>query len=113
MAKIGLGLQGGGGLGAYQLGVIEALSEQRLSPLVVSGVSIGVVNNADVFCAPCQRNLFKRLRTIWRDFSRSRISFGGLPLDDLIAALGNPAMYLPGVDYPFVWQWADAGGSGG
>ena len=104
MATIGLSLQGGGALGAYQLGVIEALSEKRLSPLVVSGVSIGAVNAA-VLCAPRQRDPIDSLRGIWHDFSRPSMPLAGLPIDDLIAALGNPSMYSPRVDYPFAWQW--------
>ena len=37
----GLVLQGGGALGAFELGVIEWLLDNEISPDVVSGVSIG------------------------------------------------------------------------
>ena len=40
----GLVLQGGGALGAFELGVIEWLLDNRISPDVVSGVSIGAIN---------------------------------------------------------------------
>ena len=91
MNTIGLSLQGGGELGAYQLGVVEALSEIRLDPVVVSGMSIGAVNAATL-CAPQGRDAIESLRGIWDDLSRPSISFAGLPFNDLIAALGNPAM---------------------
>ena len=40
----GLVLQGGGALGAFELGVIEWLMDHGISPNVVSGVSIGAIN---------------------------------------------------------------------
>ena len=43
---IGLVLQGGGALGAYQAGVYQALHEAGLEPDWVAGVSIGAVNSA-------------------------------------------------------------------
>ena len=43
---IGLVLQGGGALGAYQAGVYQALHEAGLEPDWVAGVSIGSVNAA-------------------------------------------------------------------
>jgi len=43
---IGLVLQGGGALGAYQAGVYQALHEAGLEPDWVAGVSIGAVNAA-------------------------------------------------------------------
>jgi predicted acylesterase/phospholipase RssA len=43
---IALLLQGGGALGAYQAGVYQALSEARLQPNWVAGISIGAINAA-------------------------------------------------------------------
>ena len=40
----GLVLQGGGALGAFELGVIEWLLDNQITPDVVSGVSIGAIN---------------------------------------------------------------------
>ncbi|MGL5756329.1 MAG: patatin-like phospholipase family protein [Paraclostridium sp.] len=44
--KIGLVLSGGGGKGAYELGVWKALKEMKLDPYikVFSGTSIGAFN---------------------------------------------------------------------
>ena len=49
MAITGLVLQGGGALGAFELGVVECLLENGIAPDVVSGVSIGAIN-ATVLC---------------------------------------------------------------
>ena len=43
---IGLVLQGGGALGAYQAGVYQALHEAGLEPDWVAGMSIGAINSA-------------------------------------------------------------------
>ncbi len=44
--QVVLVLQGGGALGAYQLGVIEALHESGIEPAWVIGTSIGAINAA-------------------------------------------------------------------
>jgi NTE family protein len=41
MSKIGLVLQGGGALGAYEYGAVTRLVEFRWQPVAVTGVSIG------------------------------------------------------------------------
>jgi len=70
--RIALVLQGGGALGAYQAGVIEALSEHGLMPDWVVGTSIGAINAAIVVGnEPALR--VQRLREFWtalkhRDF---------------------------------------------
>ncbi len=43
---VGLLLQGGGALGAYQAGVYEGLHEAGLEPDWIAGVSIGSINAA-------------------------------------------------------------------
>ncbi len=44
--RIALVLQGGGALGAYQAGVYEALSESRIEPDWIAGISIGGIDAA-------------------------------------------------------------------
>src|SRR5437660_10919786 len=44
--RIALVLQGGGALGAYQVGVYQALHEAGLEPDWVIGTSIGAINGA-------------------------------------------------------------------
>jgi NTE family protein len=61
---IGLVLQGGGALGAYQAGVYQALHEAGLEPDWVVGVSIGAVNSAIIAGNPPERRL-ERLEEFW------------------------------------------------
>ena len=68
-------LQGGGALGAYQAGVYEGMSELRIAPDWVSGVSIGAINGALIAGNPVERRL-ERLREFWnRVSSGSRRSY--------------------------------------
>jgi len=63
-ARKALVLQGGGALGAYQAGVYAALSETRMKPDWIAGVSIGAINAALIAGnAPAQR--VDRLREFW------------------------------------------------
>jgi len=61
---IGLVLQGGGALGAYQAGVYQALHEAGLEPDWVVGVSIGAINSAIIAGNPPERRL-ERLEQFW------------------------------------------------
>jgi NTE family protein len=68
--RIALTLQGGGALGSYQAGVYEALSEAKLHPDWVAGISIGAINAALIAGnAPEQR--VDTLRTFWEAVSQS------------------------------------------
>ena len=48
MTAIGLVLQGGGALGAYEYGAVTSLCEAGLTPVAVTGVSIGAINAAAI-----------------------------------------------------------------
>jgi NTE family protein len=62
---IGLVLQGGGALGAYQAGVYQALHEAGLEPDWVVGVSIGAINSAIIAGNPPERRLEKLENSGW------------------------------------------------
>ena len=64
----GLVLQGGGALGAFELGVIEWLLDNRISPDVVSGVSIGAIN-ASVLAGSKPADPREGLRDLWADLT--------------------------------------------
>lgn len=57
-------LQGGGALGSYQAGVVEALQEADLTPGWVAGISIGAINAALIAGNPPHQRL-DRLRAFW------------------------------------------------
>lgn len=72
MKKIGLVLAGGGGKGAYQIGVWQALRDLGLEQSVaaVSGTSVGALNAA-LFAT----GDLERARAVWRDLSPTHIIF--------------------------------------
>jgi NTE family protein len=62
--RVALVLQGGGALGAYQVGVFQALAERDFTPDWVGGTSIGAINGALIAGNPPGRRL-ERLRRFW------------------------------------------------
>ena len=63
--QVVLVLQGGGALGAYQVGVYEALHEAGIEPDWVIGTSIGAINAA-LIAGNAPENRVHRLRDFWR-----------------------------------------------
>ncbi|ODV15319.1 MAG: hypothetical protein ABT19_09755 [Rhodanobacter sp. SCN 68-63] len=61
---VALVLQGGGALGAYQAGVLEALAESGIEPHWIAGISIGALNAAIIAGNPPEERVAK-LRTFW------------------------------------------------
>src|SRR5438046_7340114 len=57
-------LQGGGALGAYQVGCYEALHEAGIEPDWVIGTSIGAINAA-LIAGNAKENRLARLRDFW------------------------------------------------
>ncbi|HEX4585210.1 MAG TPA: patatin-like phospholipase family protein [Burkholderiaceae bacterium] len=62
--QVVLVLQGGGALGAYQLGVYQALHESGLQPDWVIGTSIGAINAAIIAGNPIEQR-WPRLQRFW------------------------------------------------
>jgi NTE family protein len=89
-------LQGGGALGAYELGVLKALYEHRpgFRPAVVSGTSTGAVTAAVLGGA--RGDPIRALERLWRRKLTVSAPFPGwwpAPVERLLALLGNPGMY--------------------
>jgi NTE family protein len=70
--RVALVLQGGGALGAYQVGVYQALHEAGLEPNWVCGVSIGAINSAIIAGNPPERRL-ERLRIFWERITARKV----------------------------------------
>src|SRR5262245_28179196 len=70
--RVALIFQGGGGLGAYQAGVYQALHEANIEPDWVTGVSIGGINAAIIAGNPRERRL-ERLRQFWEHITSRKI----------------------------------------
>lgn len=109
--RVALVLQGGGALGAYQAGVVEALLQHGLMPDWVVGTSVGAVNAAIVVGnEPAVRA--RRLREFWTTLKRGdlfdlphvpdplrRINTWLLTLDAAIR--GVPGFFAPRLFSPF------------
>jgi len=63
--QIVLVLQGGGALGAYHVGVFQAMQEAGIEPNWVIGTSIGAINAA-VIAGNAPEDRLERLREFWR-----------------------------------------------
>ena len=100
----GLVLQGGGALGAFELGVIEWMLDNEIRLDVVSGVSIGAINAA-VLAGSKHDDPRKDLHGLWSDLTT--VTFPP-PLDlanGKVSLFGNPGMYFPRADYMNFWHW--------
>jgi NTE family protein len=71
LGQIVLVFQGGGALGAYQVGVYEALHEAGIEPDWVIGTSIGAINAALIAGNPVEHRL-SRLEEFWRRVERGQ-----------------------------------------
>jgi len=69
-AQLGLVLQGGGALGAYQAGVYQALAEHGYLPHWIAGISIGAINGAIIAGTP-EKDRVVRLKTFWERLTES------------------------------------------
>jgi NTE family protein len=94
-------LQGGGALGAYQIGVFQALHEAGIEPDWVVGTSIGAINAALIAGGPASECI-ERLREFWKRVEHGH--FLGSPLPNWFAAAarnmmavtsGVPAFFRP------------------
>jgi len=108
--QVVLVLQGGGALGAYQVGVCEALHDAGIEPDWVIGTSIGAINAALIAGnEPGQR--LPRLREFWHrveqrahgDLARFFTGLANLPANALTLTRGIPDFFVPNP-----WAWLSA-----
>lgn len=100
--QVVLVLQGGGALGAYQVGVYEALHEAGIEPDWVIGTSIGAINAALIAGNPREQRL-ERLSAFWGHVEQqSRLAgpLDWLGMGNLLANMttvmrGIPAFFEP------------------
>ena len=108
-------LQGGGALGAYELGVLKALYETRpgFKPSVVTGISIGAITAAVLVGA--KDDPIQALDRLWREkltvlptlpflpseYQRFVSAFVPDELEKYLAVWGNPGMYRPRLDHAY------------
>ncbi len=73
---VGFVLGGGGSLGAVQVGMLEALTEERVTPDLVIGTSVGSLNGAVIALNPT--SAANRLSHAWARITRHQVFPGGL-----------------------------------
>jgi len=101
--QVVLVLQGGGALGAYQVGVYEAMHEHGAEPDWVIGTSIGAINAA-LIAGNTPANRFARLREFWSrveaeastpDFLQFFTGLANASVNLSTVARGIPAFFAP------------------
>jgi NTE family protein len=106
-ARSALVLQGGGALGAYELGAARALYESGdFAPDVIAGVSIGAIT-AVLLARPARgMKPLEALEAFWRE-----VAVPGLvlppPLRPYASVLGNPRFFVPRLDYFTLPTWTN------
>jgi NTE family protein len=89
-------LQGGGALGAYQVGVYQAMHEAGIEPDWVIGTSIGAINGAIIACNRPEHRL-QRLHDFWDRMERHTPAFGPFVLPGLDSMFANMNTVMQGV----------------
>src|SRR5271165_3075948 len=76
--RVVLVLQGGGALGAYQAGAVQALDEAEMRLDWVCGISIGAINASLIAGNPPKQRV-ERLREFWESVTQPQLSVPGFP----------------------------------
>jgi predicted acylesterase/phospholipase RssA len=113
--EIGLVLQGGGALGAYEWGAITALldvmdaAEREWGHTVtltgVTGVSIGAVNAACLVGSTDRDDARARLRTLWEDLRLDASPLLPVQTQRDLSLFGLPGFFTPRTDYWNALGW--------
>jgi predicted acylesterase/phospholipase RssA len=114
--EIGIVLQGGGALGAYEFGAIIALLElmdaidvpgRKVSLVAVTGVSIGAINAACMVGAKNRADARRRLRALWTEITIETPKYWWASASRDLALLGVPGFYSPRNDFWNFFNWAN------
>jgi NTE family protein len=106
-ALTALVLQGGGALGAYELGAARRLYKDKdFAPDLIAGVSIGAITA--VLLARPEQGLkpIEALEAFWQKITVSGF-FLPPPLRPYASALGNPNFFVPRYDYYALSMWTN------
>jgi NTE family protein len=105
--QVALVLQGGGALGAYQVGVYEALHEAGIEPDWVIGTSIGAINAALIVGNEPSRRL-ERLHAFWDHVEQANAAtdpLAWLGLGRMAANLATLSRGIPSFFTPSFAAW--------
>ncbi|WP_116131853.1 patatin-like phospholipase family protein [Tropicimonas sp. IMCC34043] len=101
---IGLALQGGGALGAYEWGAVARLVEAGLRPVAIAGVSIGAINAAAIAGAR-EGDIVESLNQLWQSITLPAMPFVSPRIQAQMSMLGLPNFFQPRLDYWHMPAW--------
>jgi NTE family protein len=104
MPKMGLVLQGGGALGAYEYGAVTRLIELGWQPVVVTGVSIGAITAAVIASAP-DGAICANLKRLWDAITLTSVPFWPADKQAAFSMFGNPRFWRLRSDYFNYQKW--------
>jgi NTE family protein len=105
--EVGVVLQGGGALGAYECGAATALLElidgaaalgRSIALRCVAGVSVGAVNAACIVGAASRADACRRLAALWDDLTLESPPFWPRQARRDLSLFGLPGFYAPRAD---------------
>jgi len=114
LVEVGVILQGGGALGAYECGALNALlglmdeftaEGRRIVLKIVAGVSIGSINAACVVGAKNGADARARLNALWDDLTLEAPPFWIAAAQRDLAYFGLPGFYAPRRDFWTAPSW--------
>jgi NTE family protein len=94
VAVVAFVLSGGAGLGAIQVGMLQALYEREIAPELIVGTSVGALNGAYIASRPPTPETALSLAAIWRSL-RTRQIFPASPATAMGALLGRRDHLVP------------------
>ena len=106
-ARTALVLQGGGALGAYELGAARRVyKDEGFAPDVIAGVSIGAIT-AVLLARPAPGlKPLEALEAFWQKITVSGL-FLPPPFRSYASVLGNPNFFVPRLDYYALPAWTN------
>ena len=102
--KMGLILQGGGALGAYEYGAITRLIELGWQPVAVTGVSIGAITAAAVAGAH-NGDICASLKRLWDAITLAPVPYWPEDRQATFSIFGNPGFWRSRTDYFNLSRW--------
>jgi predicted acylesterase/phospholipase RssA len=106
MSDMGLVLQGGGALGAYEYGAVTRLVELGWRPRAVAGVSIGAINAAAIAGAK-PGEIVDNLHRLWKAITLQQLPWLLPDQQASLSMFGNPNFYRLRTDLYKMLQWTN------
>jgi NTE family protein len=103
---MGLVLQGGGALGAYEYGAVTRLVERGWDPVAITGVSIGAATAAAVAGAR-DGDICASLKQLWDEITLQPLPYWPNELQATFSVFGNPGFWRMRSDLHRYQQWTN------